>query len=180
MTFDALTQPFRLYYNQLPENTGPSICKSALYSFTISLLAVNKFADFKSFRQPLLSAGIAAAAALVNALVTPLFNFIFGNNEVGCLQEGFKLMVNALAVHQILYLTSTVGKIKFVSQHFFKSPYPVLLSSQLVKFGVCLSVPVLNWTIGWWDPARPQVIKQWFVERGVDFTTRSNAIFIGI
>ena len=176
MTFDALTQPFRSYYHQLPENTGPSIGRSALYSFTISLLVVN----FKSFRQPLISAGAAAAAALVHALATPFFNFVFGNNEFRWYQEGFKLTIDALLVHQILHLTSGGSKIKFLSKRILKSPFIFLPSTHLVKIAADLSVPLLNWTVGWWDPARAQGVKQWLVERDVDFTTRSNAIFIGI
>ena len=103
--FDAIKQGCQNYYNQIPDNSLPTIGKSAILSFTITILLSRGTlpnicnSSLEDFRRPLSSAGFAALAAVVHALTTPIFNKIFGdNNQNNFYRESIKHVFNVSLV----------------------------------------------------------------------------------
>ncbi|MCE2982174.1 MAG: hypothetical protein LW832_01285 [Parachlamydia sp.] len=171
-------ESLRVYAKGLPSNIVPSMGRSALYSFTASLIFVNGgLAPLKNMQQPLISACVAAIASLLHALLTPFFNYIFDNENIRWYQEPIKLFIGILAMDRLVAGTLP-GKLHFFSKRLFQSRLLFLSSNDLIKTAADFSVPVLNWTIGWRAGSDPYQLKNWLAERGVDFTTKSNAVFL--
>lgn len=108
--FDAVQQKFNDYYDQIPPNTLQTVAKSALYSFTVALFIPVEITIATPYNlvRHLGVAGTAALASLIYALVTPIFNSIFGDNRGLFHREFMKLMViNALTSISINYMTAS-------------------------------------------------------------------------
>lgn len=73
-------QKFQSYYDNLPEKIFPTIGQSAGLSLAVGVLLSASLAGngLTDLSRPLLHAGVAAIASTIHALLTPLFNQIFG------------------------------------------------------------------------------------------------------
>ena len=112
--FDAIKQTCQTYYDQLPNDIPRTVCQSAIYSFTISMVFRNlRLGLPENLRQPFAAAGIAALASLVHALTTPLFNSLFGDQNVTYFRETLKYAINGTLVH--LLFNSTSYKINLIT-----------------------------------------------------------------
>lgn len=107
---NTITNGCQFYYDNIPINTTSTICKSAIYSFTVSFILINhsyiiydlttKQALPLELARPFLSATVAGLASTIHALITPIFNCAFGNNQVAYPKELIKYMVTiALTYH---------------------------------------------------------------------------------
>ncbi len=118
------------YYDNIPSDTFQTVCKSAIYSYTFSVLLANKPAQWEAginLALPLASAGVAALASLIHALTTPLFNAIFGDKEVYVHREWIKQFTNmTIKTGIVAYLTST--KVSFVAHNLGPPSFHLLTS----------------------------------------------------
>jgi hypothetical protein len=108
------------YYDHLPHDIVQTVSQSALYSFTITLLISNRSARAGSFNLllPIVPAGIAALTSLVHALLTPLFDGIFGDRKVKFHREIIKWFCVSACTSIIVSKLST-NKIDLVALQFF-------------------------------------------------------------
>lgn len=93
----------QFYYDNIPVNTASTICKSTIYSFAVSFILINNsyiFYDLATkqalpldLARPFLSAAVAGLASTIHALITPIFNCAFGNNQVTYPKELIKYLV---------------------------------------------------------------------------------------
>lgn len=82
MVFTAIGQAFQNYYDELPNRILPTIGKSAGITFAVSLIFTRPNAEgLYDMSRPLLQAGVAALASTIHALMTPLFNEVFGKSN---------------------------------------------------------------------------------------------------
>lgn len=128
----ALSHACQYYYDNLPPDTFQTVCKSAAYSYTFSLLwrLPSQWAGKLNLALPLSLAGVAALASLIYALTTPIFNAMFGDNEVYIHREWIKEMVNmTIRIGIVAYLTIT--KVNFVAAFDLGPPSFHLLTSTL-------------------------------------------------
>lgn len=107
--FDGIKDKFLDYYDQIPPDTFPAIAKSAILTFSCTLLFTRKFDDTHlNISRPLFNAGIAALASSIYALTTPFFNTAFGDKDVHFHRELIKFFVNLSITSMIVgYLTSS-------------------------------------------------------------------------
>lgn len=121
------------YYDNLPSDTFQTVCKSAIYSYTFSVLWANDMRKWEAginLALPLASAGVAALASLIHALTTPLFNAVFGDKEVYFHREWIKQFTNmTIKAGVIAYFTST--KVNFVVHNL--GPPSFHLATSLLK-----------------------------------------------
>jgi len=103
--FDMIQQRCLSYYDEIPVDTFPTIAKSAIFSFTITIIMPRllsnrdlRFVYIEEYTPALITAGLAAVATLVHAILSPIFNRAFGNNsQINVNQELMKyLLVTAL------------------------------------------------------------------------------------
>lgn len=179
MFIDTISNCIHSYYASLPRNTGAAAARSALYTFTASLLAVNPWGQAIHLTRPLCMGGVAALASLIHALTVPLFNRLFGYDEVKWYQEGIKIVINVTLIHA-LFKTSAMLKVDWMSRYVFHKAPLYLFSTTMSSFAGDLSTLILNWTVGWKDEAFPHHYKQWLRGRGVDFNARSSATYLVI
>lgn len=109
MVLEAIKQTFVNYYDELPENIAPTIAKSAFYTFTASLIIAGASSKEKAFdmTKPLIYAGVAALASFIHALVTPLFNKIFGTRQRDAFHELTKSCIIALLTTALIDYATT-------------------------------------------------------------------------
>ena len=131
--FEAIGRVCQDYYNDLPSDVLLKVGKSGLYSFTATFMFLHdgiKTAPVTHFnlRDPLSAAAITALASLIHGLTTPIFNKIFGNNELKLHQELIKnLVVSSLTFVLISYITTSkvnllsVKKFPMVSVNLFRT-----------------------------------------------------------
>ncbi len=113
--FEAIKQTCQTYYNELPNNIPRTVCQSAIYSFTISMVISNLRPSLPEIGRPLAAAGIAALASLVHALTTPFFNYLFGDQNANFFRETVKFTFNTTLVH--LLFNSTTYKVNLITVH---------------------------------------------------------------
>jgi hypothetical protein len=118
--FNPVINSCQFYYDHLPHDIVQTVSKSALYSFTIALVISNKSARADSFNLliPITSAGIAALASVVHAILTPLFDGIFGDRKVQFHREFIKWFCVSACTSVIVNKLS-INKIDLVALHFF-------------------------------------------------------------
>lgn len=105
MVFSTISQACQSYYDNLPDAIFPSIAKSAGYSFTIALLLSARSPEGAlDLTRPLIRAGVAALASTIHALMTPLFDKIFGPSRTS---EGFYELVKSCTV--AVFASALVG-----------------------------------------------------------------------
>lgn len=117
--FDTIRQKCQEYYDQIPPDTLSKMAKSALFSFSISLILLNKRSPGAPWNlsKPLLNAGVAALASFVYALTAPLFNALFGDKHLRFHREIMKnLVVVTLTSTFVNYLTTS--KVNFAAFNF--------------------------------------------------------------
>lgn len=84
MVLSAINQACQSYYANLPRKIFPTIAKSAGYTFAAALFFSNRNVQGAiDISRPLLHAGIAALASAIHALMTPLFDQVFGKSNTG-------------------------------------------------------------------------------------------------
>lgn len=105
MVFQSIKNVCQAYYNDLPNDTFQTIGKSALFSFTVTLLLTNSLRKLNdapiNFARPLVAAGVAVTASLIHALTTPIFNYIFGDKETKIYREVLKYFINLSCTYLI-------------------------------------------------------------------------------
>ena len=123
------------YWDEIPQETLRSVGKSALISFSVTLLVTTRgFSTFIKpdgvieFAQPAAAAVIAGTATLIQALMTPFFNAVFGDREVKFERELLKMVVN---------ITCTYLVLKNVSE--LKTYLPMLLFNRTFPLNVFLA-----------------------------------------
>ena len=108
MTFAAIGQSFVNYYDELPNDIISTVAKSAFYTFTIALLFSTKSVEQTlDITRPLIKAGVAALASFIHALMTPLFNKVFGTTQLNAVHELVKSCVVAVLTSTVMNLTTT-------------------------------------------------------------------------
>ncbi len=104
--FQAIKDGFQNYYNQIPNETLSAIGRSAVYSFTYSFF-LGRHVNPLNLTTPLVSAGYAALASTIHAVTTPIFNYMFGNQDVYFIQEFAKLCISiSLSLSLVSYATT--------------------------------------------------------------------------
>ncbi len=117
--FEAIGRVCKGYYDELPSDILQKVGKSGLYSFTVVFIRVPKGENWWNVRDPLFAAGITALASLIHGLTIPIFNKIFGNNELKFHQETIKqLVVCYLTFVLINYITTS--KVNLLSVKVFQ------------------------------------------------------------
>jgi len=144
--FNVIQQRCLSYYNEIPVDTFPTIAKSAIFSFMISITRGElKLTSIEQYTRPLIAAGIAAVAALVHAILSPIFNTAFGNNnQITQYQEIMKsILVTGLTRVLLGYATNqrvdvmktNWGAISFLSINLIKSAfYSIFQISDLLGY----------------------------------------------
>ena len=94
------------YYDQIPRDTLPAVGLSLLASFAVNVIYLNRnllmtknAAEFEGV-QPAVAALVAGTASLIHALTAPIFDYIFGDNEVKFERE----IIKAVCVLSLTYL----------------------------------------------------------------------------
>lgn len=124
------------YYDDIPQDTFRSVGRSAVVSFTVTLLITSrcfgKFAQGEAvdLARPAIAAVIAATATLIHALTTPLFNAIFGDNEVKFEREILKYVCILSCTYQVLNQVSAL-KEQLVWLVFMRTFPPNLILAEL-------------------------------------------------
>lgn len=112
---DAIKRGCQYYYDNIPANTMHTVCKSAIYSFTITFIMVNRLRFDAITKQALpleltrayVSAGVAVIASTIYALMTPVFTVAFGDNAIKAHREFIKyFVVAALTYHSTLSIAA--------------------------------------------------------------------------
>lgn len=134
----AIKDGYLSYYNQIPADTLPAIGRSAIYSFTFSFITVRSRAPTMDLTTCLVSAGYAALASTIHALTTPIFNYMFGNQDVYFLQEAAKCWINiSLSLTLVSYITTK--QINFVAMKYFFGASLVSLTAYFDLFPKALN-----------------------------------------
>ena len=140
--FGVVSNACQSYYDDLPDNTLQTVGKSALLSFSLSLMFKDKLVGEINLSQPLASAEIASLASLIYSLTNPIFNKIFGDNNLHFHRELIKAFVN-MAIASTLVMYITAGKVDFAAFQWL-SGLPVNLI-----FGQLNDIPTLmDWIEG--------------------------------
>lgn len=130
---DAMIEPFKSYYNELPENTLYCVGSSTVFSFVASVILARGSplqiyqSTVSDFRHALFASGCAAAASLIHAFMTPIFNRFFGDDDQNKVQREFITFVVDVSLLKlsILSISSDIGEvavgIRFLSLNLLKS-----------------------------------------------------------
>ena len=134
------------YYNEMPKDTFHKVGRSALFSFTVTLIMANPIicknpaTDFSlKLAQPLLTGCIAGTASLIHALTTPLFNAIFGDNKVLLHREIVKWGVNVTCVYLLL------DRISPIKTHLFFLTFQSTIPVNMIKTLFNLEFDFMDW-----------------------------------
>ena len=137
MVLGAIVNTCQEYYRQFPSDTVPKMCKSALYSFTITFVLVRnpQIGDPFNVARPLLAASVASLASLIYALTNPIFNMIFGDKLLRLHREIIKQIVNVTLSSLLIHysISSKVNLLALpligsVSMNLFKSLFELVPS----------------------------------------------------
>ncbi len=138
--FDAIKRGCQYYCDNIPNNTIHTVCKSALYSFTITFIMANgsykqrvdlvtKEALPLELTRPYLAAAVAAIASTIHAFMTPFFHLACGDKEIKLHREIAKgMVVSALTYH----LTASMAV--------FKAHWIAVSAFDMVPFNVIGSI----------------------------------------
>lgn len=129
---DAVWTHCQNYWDEIPQETLRSVGKSALISFSVTLLVTSKgFSTFMKpdgvieFAQPAAAAVMAGTATLIQALMTPFFNAVFGDREVKFEREMLKMVVNITCTYMVLKNVSALKT--YLPMLFFHRTFPLNL-----------------------------------------------------
>lgn len=107
---DNIYQSLQNYYDEIPSNTAYCVGRSALFTFTVSVIfsgpTNQSLIELPSstFQKPLQLAAYAALASFIHAIATPLFHIIFPDRDQNhFLREGLKSIVD-LSLARIILL----------------------------------------------------------------------------
>jgi hypothetical protein len=158
------------YYHHLPDDTLQTVSKSAAFTFSIAfVLGSPKIAqDPINMLRPLVAAGIAALASLIHALMTPLFDGMFGDRKINFFRETIKWVIvsacTTLIVNKLL-----AAKIELVAL-----PQYIPLSINYLK-GALGTFPDM---LELFDPQRATEIRDMLRPWGFIGEEGSNSIYI--
>lgn len=170
---DGIKQIAQDYYDQIPNNTLRTIGKSAFFSFCASVFiegtGINKTLTMSLYDRPLMAAGLAAVAAFVHALLTPIFNALFENKrEVRFLQEVIKHAIEVSIMRLCVY-NVTAQKVNLLGENGFDFTSVNLLKS------MCHIGPDF---ISLFDPITSLKISQFLDQWGINTPDGENTTFI--
>jgi hypothetical protein len=126
----------------MPEQTLQTIGISAVYTFTYHLLTmpVVKGRGYEvNLLKPIMAAAAASLASLIHALTTPIFTFIFGDNQVTFCRQGIKSISAILSTDAILSYSST-RRVNLVA--FQVNPY---LAVDMMKAAISDIICAVDW-----------------------------------
>ncbi len=172
MIVNLIHNGIKSYYMQLPVNTGPSICRSALYSFAASfiILKTNSSRATANLTRPLVLSGVAATASLMHALTTPIFNYIFENQDMKWTQETFRFIFTFTMIQLALNHPSSSKINQMITNK--KSFY--FFSSNLIGIGVELIAKGM----GCIDQTYADHFKTWTNTFNLGLTKSSNPTYV--
>ena len=116
---DAIRQSCQNYYDDIPPDTLPTMAKSAIFSFSWTILFNRVPRQPWDITRPLFHAGVAALATLIYSLTTPIFNKIFGDNQILLHREIMKSFVD-FSVTTIIISYLTTSKVDLTALPFIK------------------------------------------------------------
>jgi hypothetical protein len=178
--FHAVRQTCQDYYSEIPKNTLHTIARSALYSFSITLFITNykNLLDDANlnFARPMVAAALGATASCIHALTTPLFNDIFGDNNVRLHRELLKYCFNMTCVYVLWnYLTPykthlfALSVFNIIPLNVIKSEFDILpLTLDLVFHLAGIQTNI------------PRITRQVYGLFGIDVNPGSNSSYISL
>lgn len=148
--FAAIGQKFHDYYDQIPKDTLHTMARSAAFSFTATALTgalpapsvVNTYTTplmasstvIDAYARPLMASSIGVLATVINALLSPFFTAVFGNDDQVTLYQEFtkgvivvgliKLVVSYATGHKVDLIANT--QFFFMSTNLIKSLFHIL------------------------------------------------------
>jgi hypothetical protein len=163
------------YYNHLPKDTLKTVGKSAAFTFSLTFflrsgmkLDSNNAIISINLLRPLAMAGIAALASLIHALMTPLFDGMFGDRKINLYRETMKWIVISACTTVIANKLLTT-KTEFVALQLFL-PLPI-------NFFKSIYNTIAN-TIELFDPQAGTNLRNDFLSWGFAAEEGSNSIYI--
>lgn len=80
--FSEINQFCKNYYNQIPSNSLKAMGLSAVCTFTVHVAFLNgRNIEVSDLSRAAVFSGIAALATATQAVITPIFNYLFSNDE---------------------------------------------------------------------------------------------------
>lgn len=145
MIFQVAYDKCRDYYDQIPDDTFEKMAKSALYTFTATFLFSKRNPlEPYNLSRPLFAGGVAFLASFIYSITTPIFNMIFGDDELLVHREFIKQVVNITLSSAIIgYFTA--AKVSLIAL-----PLVGSLSINLIKSIIDLC---------------PIVVEKWFKDK---------------
>lgn len=162
---DAMRQKCQDYYDQIPADTLPVIAKSALFSFSISLILIDRTKPY-DLTQPLIKGGIAALAACIYSLTAPFFNGAFGDNRHLYHRELLKMFV-IVSLTTVIYNSLTIGKVSITAL-----PMLTILSWNVIIASFDAAPAIIDHM----DPAAAQEIRKVYTFLGINSVPGSGSI----
>lgn len=126
MGLEFITQKCQSYYDNLPEAILPSIGQSAGFSFAVGIVFSAAGGGLTDLSRPLLHGGVAAIASIIHALLTPLFNQIFGPSRTDKPLNEFVKSCSVAAIASAIMGLSLESKLQLTA---FKLYYLISLNS---------------------------------------------------
>lgn len=176
--FATVQQACQDYYDQIPEHSLRSIGLSAMMSFTATLVILSYQTEINrpvSFSRPVLAAAVGVVASTVQAVTTPIFNYLFdtSSNQFNGFHECFKRII-VICLTQILFNRATSHNINLVNSGlYFQDANFVTFESNIAKVSFDIGIRICEFF------GTPQGYRQ-YVEYlfGVNFNSNSNPIYI--
>lgn len=118
---NSISNACQAYYDDLPTNIFPTVGKSAIFTFIATFLSVQKRpGETMNLSRPLAATGYAVLASTIHSFTNPIFNKIFGDNDIRSHREFIKMILNSLlATTIIMYLTA--GKVDVAAYMWFEN-----------------------------------------------------------
>ncbi len=167
--FNTVKQISRNYCDQIPSDTFPKVAKSALYTFTATLLMSGNMGTKNiNLAHSLFAAGVASLASLIYALINPFFHAAFGDDRVLFHRELIKQVFVAASI-SVIVDALTVSKVNLLSLKILTG-----ISINLLK-GLIESVPSFYDWVG--DHGTADQIRQGYQFLGIDAKPGSSTVF---
>lgn len=125
---DAMRQKCQDYYDHIPADTLPAMAKSALFSFSISLIFIDRRQPW-DLTQPLIKGSVAALASCIYSLTAPFFNGAFGDDRHLYHRELLKMGV-IISLTTVIYSSLTLGKVSITALPWLKIlPWNIVIAT---------------------------------------------------
>ena len=100
--FDAIQTACNDYYQAMPNYSLRAVGRSAVFTFTASVIFSNIGGGPLNFMRPATAASVAVLASTINALTTPFFNWIFENQDYKIHQEFIRFIIDVTLIHHLI------------------------------------------------------------------------------